>query len=942
MKKCKSFMWVLIALQLIVVFVALFTFKISNTTLGSGDIYKFDEGWSVIREDGTREELKKLPDAVNSDVNEILVMENVLPKQYAGKTLFFLSADKTIKVYVDGEQIYDFGTTDSRLFGKTPGSIENFVDIPENFSEGIIRIEMASPYAGYAGHMDLISVADRDVAILHMFRSNLFNIVCNVLILFAGAVLLLLTILQRSSGLNDDGMGYLSAFCFIMSIYYFIETKMLHMIYGNQTLYSILVFMVLMVIPIFFSLYYDASLKGHFERTFKFLFILSSINVIAQVTLQVLGVFDFMEMAFMSHVLIFLNIFAILMCHFRLSKIEPDENVYPGMLAIIFLGAGSITDIIRTYIISAGDLGKYSRYGASIYCLILMVVHVIRVTRSYSNSVTENAKLLEREVKNAEEQNRLLRIAKEEAENAKQEAVTANKAKSSFLANMSHEIRTPINAILGMDSMILKESNDKNVTEYARDIQSASRNLLSLINDILDFSKIESGKMDIIEVEYEVGELLNDCYNTVVFKAKDKDLNLTFENEPSIPRRLLGDEVRIRQIIINILNNAIKYTKEGSVALLVGYEWTDGNHIQLVIQVRDTGIGISAEDQKKLFKSFQRLDEKNNRKIEGTGLGLTIVKQLLDLMGGTIYVESKYGLGSTFTIRIPQEVFSNVPLGEFEASTYENDEHQVFRMGFSAPKARILVVDDVLMNLKVVTALLRETRIQVDTATSGEKCLEMIEEKHYDIIFLDHLMPNMDGLETLKRMKELDCIVNKDTPVIMLTANAIVGAREEYLKAGFCDYISKPIKERELDDILLKYLPNEYIMHTEKSDNSEKEEKSSEPLLERLDFLDTKIGMQYSGDNEDFYKEILEAYLINDKLAALQETFVIEDWKNYEILVHAMKSTSLTIGAVKLSDMCKELELAAKRDDGDYIRKHHGEMQQQYEELVLNLRNVLD
>jgi signal transduction histidine kinase/DNA-binding NarL/FixJ family response regulator/HPt (histidine-containing phosphotransfer) domain-containing protein len=942
MKKCKAFLWVLVALQLFVIVLTLFTARVDNMTLGNGQVDEFNSGWTVIREDGSRQELESIPRTVDSKAGETIVIENVIPQEFAGKTMFFLSADKTVRVMVDGSEIYSFGVDDERMFGHTPGSVENFVDLPQDLGTGIIRIEMVSPYEGYGGHISAISVASRDTAILHMFRSNMGNLVLNLSMVFSGLLLVLLALLQHISGKNRYGMAYMGAFCFAMSVYCFIETKMLHMLYGNQTLYSVLVFLILMIMPVLFSIYYNIRFQEMYEKRFRCIFILCSINIVTQIILQMLNIFDFMDMAKFSHLLIFITIITIFVSHVQHRVKFPDDGSAPEIVALAFLLFGSMTDLARTYVYGTGDLGKYSRIGAAVYCVTHAIVYVVRITRDYSNSVAQNAMLLQREVETAEEQNRLLSVARDEAEAARREADEANKAKSGFLANMSHEIRTPINAILGMDSMILREAKDQSVLSYARDIQSASRNLLSLINDILDFSKIESGKMDIIEGEYELGDMLNDCYNTVAFKAKDKDLNLTFVNDPGIPRRLYGDEMRVRQIVINILNNAIKYTKEGSVELNVGFGWIDAEHINLVVKVKDTGMGISAENQKKLFTSFQRLDEKNTRTIEGSGLGLTIVKQLLDLMNGSIQVESKYGLGSTFTMTIPQAIFANVPLGEFTVTEHSSDEQQVYRMGFTAPKAKILVVDDVPLNLKVVTALLKETKIQVDTASSGSACLEMVEENHYDIIFLDHLMPQMDGLETMNRMKEMAWSINKDTPVIMLTANALVGAREGYINAGFRDYMSKPIKEAELDDMLLKYLPNEYIMHVEKSNNAADGDKNETPLLERLTFLDTATGMQYSGDSEELYREILEAYLVNDKLAVLQETYVSEDWKNYEIIVHAMKSTSLTIGAVKLSELCRELEMAAKRNDSGYIREHHAQMQHQYEELVLNLKNVLE
>ena len=380
--------------------------------------------------------------------------------------------------------------------------------------------------------------------------------------------------------------------------------------------------------------------------------------------------------------------------------------------------------------------------------------------------------------------------------NMLEQLVRANEAKSQFLANMSHEIRTPINGILGMDSMLLKECKDEVLREYAKNIQSAGQSLLSIINDILDISKIESGKLEILPIKYELFSILNDCYNLTKAKLQEKPLEFEIRVNENLPSWLYGDEVRIRQIINNFLSNAVKYTKQGKVTFCLDYEQKSDEQIRLVISVADTGIGIREEDLGKLFTSFTRIEEKRNRNIEGTGLGLSLTKNLVDLMGGEVIVESTYGRGSCFTARIPQKIVDATPMGDFSRryqqylSSSDDDT-----LSFSAPEAKILVVDDVEMNLKVVKGLLKETQIQIDTAVSGRQCLERVKTTRYDVIFLDHMMPEMDGIETLQNMKLLKDNLNREVPVIMLTANAIVGAKEEYIQAGFTDYLTKPIQE---------------------------------------------------------------------------------------------------------------------------------------------------
>ena len=540
--------------------------------------------------------------------------------------------------------------------------------------------------------------------------------------------------------------------------------------------------------------------------------------------------------------------------------------------------------------------------------------------------------------------------------NMLEEVVRANEAKSQFLANMSHEIRTPINGILGMDSVLLKECHDENLREYAKNIQSAGQSLLSIINDILDISKIESGKMEILTIRYQLFSVLNDCYNLTKIKLQNKPVSFIMQINEKLPSWLYGDEVRIRQIINNFLSNAVKYTKEGNITFELDFEEKTDEQILLVITVRDTGIGIKEEDLGKLFESFTRIEEKRNRNIEGTGLGLNLTKNLVNLMGGEVFAESTYGKGSCFTAKIPQKIADAKPMGDFGKryqqylSTSDDD-----KLSFLAPDAKILVVDDVTMNLKVVEGLLKATKIQIDTAVSGSECLECVKTTPYQMIFLDHMMPEMDGLETLEHMKNLADNPNAQTPVIMLTANAIVGAKEEYIEAGFTDYLTKPIRETELLEMILKYLPEELVCENggqgiEKSQDAQDMEQpeaggeGAEPLqrLEQLEGLDVKTGLTYCMNEEDFYIEMLQEFLQADKASQLKHFLAEADWDNYRTTVHALKSTSLTIGAAHLSGEAKALEMAAKEGNMDYIRSHHDGVMDEYKELTDHLKEILE
>ncbi len=410
----------------------------------------------------------------------------------------------------------------------------------------------------------------------------------------------------------------------------------------------------------------------------------------------------------------------------------------------------------------------------------------------------------------------------DELREQKQEADEANEAKTQFLANMSHEIRTPINAVLGFNEMILRECEDKdeafaNIGMYAGNIKSAGNNLLSIINGILDISKIEAGKMDIVKAPYTLSSLLNDVSNMVFFKTKEKGLAFIVDVDQSLPDELYGDKARIRQVITNILANAVKYTDKGSVRLTVRGAVESKNEpggvLNLMIEVKDTGIGMKKEDIDKLFAKFQRLDLDHNSTIEGTGLGLAISRQLMTMMGGNIKVESEYGTGSVFTIEIPQDIVSNEPVGDFK-TRFEKDivEAKSGEEEFTAPDAHILVVDDTRVNLTVAAGLLKKTGIKIDTAGSGYEATEKTLEKTYDLILMDQRMPGMDGTEALKILREQEEGRNHGTPVICLTADAIIGAKERYIAEGFTDYLPKPINKHELLQTMLKYLPHDKII----------------------------------------------------------------------------------------------------------------------------------
>ncbi|MBE5924503.1 MAG: response regulator [Lachnospiraceae bacterium] len=444
-------------------------------------------------------------------------------------------------------------------------------------------------------------------------------------------------------------------------------------------------------------------------------------------------------------------------------------------------------------------------------------------------------------------------------------ALAASEAKSAFLSNMSHEIRTPINAILGMNEMVLRECNDESIIGYSHNIQSAGNTLLGLVNDILDFSKIESGKMEIIPVDYDLATVLNDLVNMITPRLEAKGLELILEIDKTMPHLLHGDDVRIRQVITNILTNAAKYTEKGSVTLAISYSkvTNDNDLISLNVSVKDTGIGIKDEDMSKLFSEFERIEEKRNRTIEGTGLGMAITQSILAMMDSELTVKSVYGQGSEFSFELVQHVRDYEELGDYEEAFKQSVSTKEKYYGkFTAPDAKILVVDDTSMNILVFTSLLKPTDMTIDTAESGDEGIAYALKNKYDIIFLDHMMPKKDGIETLHELMEHDDNPNKDTPVICLTANAIQGAKEQYLEEGFTDYLTKPIDSQSLEDMIISYLPENLVIPIpEKPAESETLDDEEDVILPDFIFtiidLNTIKGIKNCSGSEKLYMKAL-------------------------------------------------------------------------------------
>ena len=620
--------------------------------------------------------------------------------------------------------------------------------------------------------------------------------------------------------------------------------------------------------------------------------------------------------------------------YYCITSLDPHEAYLLFLIPARYVATETVemvSTVVRTLLVLVAIL------------LILMVITVAAVLRHRSSArmaLQEQANRLQQEELNArlEESNTLLAESKMAVEQSLKSAEEANKAKSYFLSNMSHEIRTPINAVLGMNEMILRECADESLLSYAANIQSSGKTLLFLINDILDMSKIESGKMEIVPVEYETADLILDLWNVIYLRAHEKGLTVDFILDDTLPRMLFGDDVRIKQIVTNLLTNAVKYTSKGGIELRANYKRTEEDTMDLIISVKDTGMGIRQEDMGKLFESFQRIEEEKNRNIEGTGLGMNIVMSLLRLMDGDIKVDSEYQKGSTFTVTIPQKIISDEATGDFKSIMGKQRSGAASNQkSFTAPGANILVVDDNTMNLAVFGALLKRTKMNIVTADSGMKCLETVKEQPFDIIFMDHMMPEMDGIETLHEMQKLEHYPNEETPVIALTANAFAGAKEMYLKEGFENLLTKPIDANLLEQMILSYLPEELVEITEQTvalaDGTEASVyELPESLSEVQKSLETydislKNGLSLVKGEMEMYLDIVDLFLKDRKRQdAMQQLITEQNMEEYSISVHSIKGTARALGADRFADIAYEHELKSKAGEIEYVKAHWDEL----------------
>lgn len=815
--------------------------------------------------------------------------------------IMFWNTGHVLKVFVGDDLRYSYDTTDSRIFGESSPHCYIFTELSNRDSGKEIRIQVLTDSKGL---YDKVYIGDQYSLIQMITRQGQAEVTFAFFLLLMGILCAITSYIVEILFKQSVDMKYLSLGVIITSIWILSNGNNRQFIFPNISVMRDIAYFCVAVMPLPFIVFIDNIQKQRHAKIFNKLERLVIADFIVTVLLYTLNLAGF---NFLRYLVISVGFISIILILFTLildiinRKIN-DYKITAIAFAIICCACG-----MQLIVYMFGSNGMYRGLTLEIGLFVGLMIAI-------SNLVYQLMEL------NAEK-NRALRASKE---------------KNNFLAGMSHEIRTPINSVLGMNEMILRESKELNIKEYSANIENSGNMLLSLINDILDFSKIESGKMDIICVEYQLSSVLNDLINMNYPRAEKKKLEVRVDIDPNVPEYLYGDEVRIRQVITNILTNAIKYTDEGFVELSLKFKRTNDNNIDLIIRVRDSGRGIKKEAQDHLFEAFQRLDEAENRGIEGTGLGLAITYHFVKLMGGNINVKSELGKGSTFTVRIPQKIVKDVAMGDFKQQFEKNlKEREVYKESFQAPDAKVLIVDDNKMNLMVAAGLLKQTKIQVTCANGGRECIEDLKKNSYDLILLDHMMPDIDGVETLNRIRQQ--MLAPKVPIIALTANAVSGAKEMYLDYGFSDYLSKPILGKSLERLLLRWLPKNKIIKIKEESVKEEKIEENQSIKEKFKFLDVDTGLKYCMDDEDFYCSMLSEYASSSKIDDLDKYLSNQDWDNYRISVHALKSTSLNIGAVELSQKAKLLEEAIKNQEYDYVNNNHESAMEMYGELLDNL-----
>ena len=894
----------LLGLLALMAFVFVYYGIINRGKVIESEPVRFVENWKMVEEEDSKQ-----------------IVSSVLPSDLKSNEYIYFDTRNDVSVYIGGELRKDY--KEKRDINIPGGSFRRFLmEVPVSEADSGAEITIVRESVRYYDkEIPEVFFGTRSGAMNHLFGKYGLTFILSVIVLIFALVSFIVSIVLRLLYKQRIEMLFGALGIFTIAAWVITDSYLFPFVFGVYHVNGLLSFMLCLMIPLGLVVYLSAIQRGRYKRFMIFLMLLSTVNALVWPVLHYTGLISFDNLVDVANaVLVILAVLgiAILVVDAVNKKTESYRYTFIGFMGFLI---GCLIELINT-IFSIRIITESVPMVIGLGFLLIFIV--------------------------VQQVNDLRKISKE-----KQQALDVSEAKTRFLASMSHEIRTPINSILGMNEMILRENSDKNIEEYSRNIKTSGKMLLMLVNDVLDFTKIESGKMEVNEADFLMSDMLYDVVSIIKERADEKALELKTEITDEVPDELISDEFRIRQILVNLMNNAVKYTEEGKVTLKVGGSYTEDGYL-LSLAVKDTGKGIKEEDKTHLFEAFSRADIKSNINIEGTGLGLAIVKRIVDSMNGELGVESEYGVGSEFWVKLPVKYKTKEQLRDDFMERRVDYTAENSNSGFTAPDAKILAVDDNRSNLNIVKLFLKRNSIIPELCSSGEKAIKLCKDKTYDLILLDHMMPQPDGIEVLHHLRNDSDSLNKETKVVVLTANAVAGSRQMYLDEGFDDYLTKPLDSEILEETVKTMLPEDKVICDDRSIVAEvnKEavkvdvevdvEASGDKGLRAVEGLDYEMALSYCGGEEDLLLEIIgdivnESSEISERMRKSLETGDIDA---YRIDAHSIKGSMATIGLKDFSERARKHEFAARDNDMDFINADAESFIEDYTLLCDKLSNT--
>lgn len=866
------------------------------------DFAEYNNGWELEGDDGSFAPIS-LPTEIDADRGEVVSIRTLLTDEAVSHRYMCLQgARQDIKIYVGDELRLSYSTENTRLTGKYTSPVFVMCPLYPEDSGKYLTFETVS-FSKFSGVIHSVYVGEKLGLWYTLIRQQGVDQIAAFFTLMMGVLVVVSSIVIGLRSHRKLELMYLGWGIVFASIWIIANSNLRQIIFPALSVINDMTFLMLLLMPMTFCIYLNSIQKDRYKIMFMIVCISDLINSSVCIILHFLGIVDFSE-SFIAMALVALTAIVAM-------AVSMFIDLFRGYIREYMLVALGMLVVVIT---ASGQIFIYLNKSDQFHTTLLELGLVFLLITSTLNTIRD-----------------ILRINHD-----RDAALFAKQSESRFLANMSHEIRTPINAILGFNSLILRESREEGIREYAKDVESSGNTLLALINDILDLARVESGKMELMETEYDLFGMIDNVMRMMKIKADAKGLELKLELDENLPMKLKGDDVRIRQVLVNLINNAIKYTEKGSVTLRVKGERNE-NSESIHFSVKDTGSGIREEDMGKLFEKFSRIDEGKNRNIEGTGLGMSITVNLLSLLGSRLEVDSKYGEGSDFYFTLIQEIVNDAPIGDPEKIRFMRSGGGFTEKRFCAPGVRVFMCDDNQMNRKLFVALLRDTGMSITSAVNGTEAVNILKKEKFDIIFLDDMMPDLNGSEVLKEIRSDSSCINHGTPTVVLTANVIHGVRERYMEAGFDEYLSKPIKMDRMGKVLMNFLP-EGSWHFEELKVAEDLPETPAQSIEAVHRPDISginwdIALERTGSDaalDEMTKSFITLYDSDaDELERFYEEGqnigaegdVREGYRSYRVKVHSMKSSAAVIGALQVSALAQILEKAADEGNIDYIEK---------------------